>query len=488
MDITKIYGPPGTGKTTTLISTLEKELLNGVEPTHIAFLTFSRSASQEVKERILKQFDERMTDDDLIWFRTIHSACFKQLGLARHNLMGKEKQNDFSKRSGFNIVKDAGYGELFFSDADYNICLQARSLAKSTGKPISEIISQMGEHDALNRINSFLRSYHEYKSGEKLHDFMDMLTEYLENPVPLPVRVVFLDEAQDLSRLQWNIFREMISEAERVYIAGDDDQSIYNFIGADPSLFNKFPANRVQILDYSYRVPTVIGQKATKIIRRVKDRQDKEVKWQVNGTLKKYTGKLEKLPVREDKQTLILCRHRAQVLELSKLFMHIPHMVDRYSIINSRFSRVFEIHMRLLDGKSVSVKEAARISRYFKVKWSAQNGKDQYSLKDMKSIPEQPLWLSAIGADKQVAKHLWNYWRKNYTFNQPPNLRIMTMHASKGQEADDVFIMTDCNMRVAEKWRQDHETRLMYVALTRAKQTCTLVAPQTNNYLKGFFI
>jgi len=51
---------------------------------------------------------------------------------------------------------------------------------------------------------------------------------------------IFLDEAQDLNPLQWKMFYYIEEQCKRSYIAGDDDQAIYTFQGADPSEFINF--------------------------------------------------------------------------------------------------------------------------------------------------------------------------------------------------------------------------------------------------------
>lgn len=491
MHITKIYGPPGTGKTTSLISTLMDELRAGVEPTRIAYLTFSRSASQEAKSRILTQFDGVVKEADLTWFRTIHSACFKQLGLGRHQLLGASKQEDFSERTGYQLRQDHDYGELFFSDDDYTICLQAKALAEATNKSLPEVIKTMGDHQALDRINGFLKAYNVYKKDQGVYDFLDMLTEYLDNPIPLPVDVVILDEAQDLSKLQWQIFRHMIEDAQRVYVAGDDDQSIYNFIGADPVAFNSFPADEVQVLTHSYRVPQEIGKRADRIIQRVKDRQPKNVQWKDAPGHVVLGGKtLSWMPIDPNKDTLILCRHRRQVIQASQDLIHIPHSVDRSAISNSRLSRVFATHMALQEGKTISAKDASQLMRYLNVKWSVEKDKAEYALADLPMRASIPLWSPIVTpneAHRAMFGHLWNYWRKGYALNVPPKVRIMTMHAAKGQEADEVYIMTDCNEKVFDNANSDVERRLMYVALTRAKELAIIMTPSTPTFMKGFF-
>ena len=50
-----------------------------------------------------------------------------------------------------------------------------------------------------------------------------------------------VDEAQDLTPLQWDMVVKLALNADKVYIAGDDDQAIYEWNGADVLFFQTFP-------------------------------------------------------------------------------------------------------------------------------------------------------------------------------------------------------------------------------------------------------
>ena len=54
-----------------------------------------------------------------------------------------------------------------------------------------------------------------------------------------------MDESQDLSLLQWNIVWKLMEKAKRTVIAGDDDQAIYRWAGADVETLINMKGNRV---------------------------------------------------------------------------------------------------------------------------------------------------------------------------------------------------------------------------------------------------
>jgi superfamily I DNA/RNA helicase len=68
-----------------------------------------------------------------------------------------------------------------------------------------------------------------------------------------------------------------------------------------------------------------------------------------------------------------------------------------------------------------------------------------------------------------------------------PKIVVSTMHASKGKEADLVVIVPDCTGIVRRNIATPTETRLAYVALTRAKREAMIVIPRTDSYVTHFF-
>jgi superfamily I DNA/RNA helicase len=99
----------------------------------------------------------------------------------------------------------------------------------------------MSEADIeLGYYHSLVRKYEQYKADKCLVDFFDCLIKYVREGVPLPCKVVMIDEAQDITTLQWRVIEKAFANAEKVYIAGDDKQAIFTYSGARPDMLIDF--------------------------------------------------------------------------------------------------------------------------------------------------------------------------------------------------------------------------------------------------------
>jgi len=92
---TIVLGPPGTGKTHTLLNKVD-DYLKTTNPDRIGYFAFTKKAANEAKDRAMKKFN--LSDDDLPYFRTLHSLAFRSLGIKKNQVMQKRHYEDLGRK------------------------------------------------------------------------------------------------------------------------------------------------------------------------------------------------------------------------------------------------------------------------------------------------------------------------------------------------------------------------------------------------------
>lgn len=495
----KIFGPPGSGKTTRLLQILQREIDNGVPVDRIGYFTFSNAAADEVSSRLGSKPP---------WFRTIHSACCRMLGVSGANTLGK-REYDLLRRRGWHIQR-AGLRFDDGMDVDHGVLINCISMSRNTGRDLREIVREKSrEYDEASPRNMarFLEDYEEVKRETGRLDYDDMLARYAfsETPTHPELEVCFIDEAQDLSLLQWRAARQLAAKATRVYIAGDDDQSIYDFLGAAENGFLDYPCTETTVLGRSYRCPAPIGEYASRIITKLKRRQAKDIEWAGHNGWQRMRPALNMEEVHRASLSgtvMLLCRHNYHVADISRELGQagVPHTVKKEAITTSRRTKGLMAYRRLQRGDSVP---SSDVEAMFHVLGDKANARAVRSDRTKESYLSNDLldrmsfgrdWQSMWGKtqhERVLNLHLRKVIDKNGIdiIGQEPSISVTTMHGSKGLEADHVFAMADCSTRVDDACgrRLPSEVRLAYVATTRSRKTLTIIRSQKRNEMRLLF-
>ena len=276
----KIYGPPGTGKTTKLINYVKTFYKLGTPLDKIGYFAFTTKAATEATNRMLDAY-KPLQQKDLKNFRTLHSLAFNRLGMKKAQVMQDEHYEDIGRKLGIEVtIYSNGQENTGFVDSNseyFNLINAARI------KEISiedEYNTGMYSYELeKNLLHILEKELNNYKDSFKLYDFTDMIEKFNVAKLCPKYDVVFVDEAQDLSPIQWKMVDILRENSKYVILAGDDDQAIYGWAGADVLKFIAIQAKKDIILPQSYRVPRTVQSIADKILDRIPDNRRVKKKW-----------------------------------------------------------------------------------------------------------------------------------------------------------------------------------------------------------------
>ncbi len=265
----RIFGPPGCGKTTSLTRQIRRAV-DKYGADAVLVTSFSRGAAAELAGRDLPIAPDRIG--------TLHSHCWHALGGPEIAESHVDDWNRDNPQMAITPARKQGKldGEESGEEDDSGLAKDGDNLLQQLSRFRGIQIPDSGWSMILR---NFARRWTEYKRDNGLMDFTDLIDTCHRDvyTAPRSPSVIFADEAQDLNRMQLALIRRWGERAEYFIVAGDDDQTIYTFTGADPEaiLHPDIPEDHKIILKQSYRVPRAVHTLAEKTIRQVKLRQEK---------------------------------------------------------------------------------------------------------------------------------------------------------------------------------------------------------------------
>lgn len=462
-----IKAGPGSGKTTTIVEA-SKLVPYGKRA---LFLAFNKSIVAELKKKLPQTVD----------CSTMHSMGCKSI---YSHYPGEKKIND---------NKLIHFIEPYFKDqknqrikwSSIKIIEGAVKLARATmTPPVKESMELMANSYAMDIDDSQLivackamKKFYEYNDDPDLWnidiDFQDMIEMCVRNTdIKMPVYdYVFIDEAQDLSRLDQLFVKRLVKPVTgRKIVVGDPKQSIYGFRGSDPNSFEAFATepNTIQLpLSICYRSTKAIVRNAQKVYPDIEPFEENE------EGVEPSKGKIE--DIREG--DMVLCRNTKPLIWL---FLQLVTMDKKAYIVGKEMEKGLLALLAPYDSQSSTKEIKEKLNLHLEK--VADNLKTKGFLK-----PQNHPKYAAIEEKLQILYLLFDKFEWIYEIEEfielifedddREGVRLMTIHKSKGLENDRVFVIESFDGKTlipstyaVTSDQKKQEKNLKFVADTRAKK------------------
>ena len=512
-----ILGPPGTGKTEYLLRKVEKKLEEGIKPSRIGYFAYTVKAANEARTMAIKKFTD-LDKKDFIYFRTLHSLAFKQLGLSKDDVMKDNHYKELSELLGIKLSntnrKMDNNGFQMQDDIFAKVIDMARVRNITLKQQYQEMPHMEGGWMKIKYISDGIT---EYKKTRKLYDFTDMIIEFSKSnrdDIVPGLDVLIIDEAQDLLPIQWEMVKKIMDKSKEIYIAGDDDQSIFKWAGANPSDLINLQGERY-ILDTSHRVPLEVHKIATNLINKVENRIPKV--WSPKksniavsrGSVKHHVnrGSVYQQIQKDKGEWLVLARDNYTLDQIAdemktKGFYFSVH--GQPSVSKKRLTAILAWTNLAKHKKAISYDEAKTMYHYMTVRRGVEYGHKGLIHADPDAfftyedlcvyhgllVPAHRIWHHALDRmPEHEVTYIVSLLRRKEKLSHEPRINLSTIHGAKGGEADNVALLSDLPRKADEAYYKDpdNERRVFYVGITRAKKNLHLVRSDTDREFAEMF-
>jgi len=521
-----------------------------LDPLDIGFATFTRAGRAEMAERAATAWGctpELLTKSDG-HFRTVHSTAMCQLGLSKDEILACDAESDdwISKKLGAGLIAEnddtetSGFRPLEESDAELAMSLRIWDYSRATCTPVKEILAERAARGepvpSMDVIDYAVSRYETCKRVEGKSDFCDLLGRFAgirfslegiarvapEGDDPEGVQAYFFDECQDASALVDAVCRRLAAgrAVKYVALAGDPYQSIYGtFGGGNAAHFLSWEAAE-QIMPRSYRCPEGILALGERCLREMSQGyRDRGIRPAEHPGTIHYAGDIIDAiydhltpPV----STLILARCeyalRPYIEELRVRHLPFARLSEPESPRATGFMALWEFSqgMAVRDCEWVHAVPLIAmndsqgnllVGKNTRFKW--ENGmmplddfvclEPQYLAKSgctsaFVAILANGHWIDVLRPSVQAEAVDWDATRRQWGDDavRSPPIRVGTIHAAKGAEADTVILSTQTSKRVERgrdtcRAHHDEECRVAYVGVTRAKKRLVILDDGTQH-------
>lgn len=503
MSITKVYGGAGCGKTHYLTSEITNLLDVGHHPRSICMITLTRNARDEFVKRIRETTGA--TKKDMEWFSTMHSVAGKLLGHSG-DWITTDDRNRF--KAGYHAT-----GSKFMKLDEVNQTRRNCMYPNTEDGIIASIASTGmdlwynngtpgGDNIRYSEVIRFGADWMDYMLSIGKYDYTRGIEACLSslNSSNVDVRFdyLFVDEFQDFSPLQYQLYVALTSHVKHVWICGDDYQSIYRFSGSSPHFLIDTECDNEVILPKTYRFGEAILENSLKYVNGISVKKDRHINPSGDNShvvsLSGNTWISHALGAEGD--VVYLTRSNTHAYEIRKTLEQHGIKTAALSTSGSKTPSVVKLYETigtLANGDEVTGEDARKLVKALPASIDGKQLLKRGVKTNVETILTSPYYTSSTFAALTLHSRWWdthvmiesahgvshllhesNTIFPNKVVNQITHF-VGTIHKFKGNEADNVFLFTQIpfpfSKQLSSQQGLDEELRTFYVGATRAKKT-----------------
>jgi len=598
----RIYGGPGTGKTTQIAFRIASvHHSDMVKPSEMTVVTYRRSLADTTKQRLTDEWAVTPEEPDLSsqsdpenpyrFWSTMHAVASRATGFVNNidesqsdvaGMADDEAKRAFCEDVGISHTTPKGWQDSAW-DVFHSLYTYSKSNLLDVGEwsnvDNEQLTEMRGDRRAFKLLQEFrskwsvefekvVNVWEAWKREHGVHDFYEQLEAALNGSLP-PMKLLVVDEYHDVYPLMALVAERWIESADTSIVAGDPDQVVNSYAGADPRFFEQLDDRLskdlpVVTLPRSYRVPDEHYAVAKRVLAKERRVPDLETAgpgqiilysnvsfvkengawvtpeasetgspyklWKMYGTGIMYLARMQfevdSIGAALDEHGVVyqsqdgVAGNWSWRLSVMRALRDVQIVEGQQSYLDDVGAEVGE--SKIIDPADVYVPDSVDVDKldaYALLKHtdkrylSSDHSKIQQAIYDDDTVFDLTehvtrKWWSRYGAgrrsiqsltytsdrDETSMRQAWtrysdqDRWTVDSLYG---GTRLLTIHASKGAEAEDVIVFDGISRRIRRGMKdsagaRENEARTWYVALTRASKRLHMVRnafDRTQSYL-----
>ena len=487
---TVLHAGAGSGKTRVLTHRIAYRIAKGTaDPQRVLAITFTREAASEMRRRLKTLGVSR--DSQSVTVGTFHAIA---LALLRQRLADTHKPMPSIIHNRSQLIAQAAQ--------DHPMSSRSRELLVEVDWAHARMISpanyaqtakRLGRYTAAphNEIATIFKQYEQLKIQRNTLDLDDLIARVVEamrtdnayaQAVRWRYRHIFVDEAQDMNPLQYELFEAIRGQRADVFIVGDPMQAIYGWNGSDKRLFDELPdkirGTTVLRLPNNYRCTPQILNAATTVAKLVDPQIDvRAIKPSAEPVVMRGFADAE-----AEAQGIVECLWQfantggTNPWQSSAVLVRTNIQVEL--IVDALIKNNIQVRTtRPSKELNSAIADAAQSTNRNELATWVTDMKTESSSEIQRWVAEQVEIFLKLDHPGSVDGRTFTSWMRatSAEHRATEGVEVLTFHSAKGREWQCVVVagaevgLMPHSSAITED-QQDEEIRLAYVALTRASQ------------------